>query len=115
MSDYFICPVCGADVPTDALACPECGSDEDTGWSEDTAYDGQNDLVLCYDSQRSKSSTKPEGTDITHKYIGGVGIIPEKSQRCAENSSTDHCQLTGSGDKEDLKVLGKTGVSRYVY
>ena len=23
-----------------ALACPECGSDADTGWSDDTLYDG---------------------------------------------------------------------------
>lgn len=40
MSDYFICPVCGADVPAHAAACPECGSDDETGWSEETAYDG---------------------------------------------------------------------------
>ncbi len=39
MSDYFICPNCGTEVPLKALACPECGSDENTGWSEDTMYD----------------------------------------------------------------------------
>ena len=38
--DYFICSNCGAMVPSRALACPECGSDEQTGWSEDTLYDG---------------------------------------------------------------------------
>jgi hypothetical protein len=38
MSDYFICPHCGAEVPADALACPECGSDDETGWSENAAY-----------------------------------------------------------------------------
>ena len=40
MSDYFICPHCGAEVDIDAVACPACGSDEETGWSEGTAYDG---------------------------------------------------------------------------
>jgi hypothetical protein len=40
MSDYFICPNCGAEVPMRARSCPECGSDENTGWSEDTLYDG---------------------------------------------------------------------------
>ncbi len=40
MSDYFICPNCGAEVPIKSLSCPECGSDEKTGWSEDTMYDG---------------------------------------------------------------------------
>src|SRR5579862_1197739 len=37
--DEFTCPVCGAEVPGNALACPECGADEKTGWSRDTIYD----------------------------------------------------------------------------
>ncbi len=40
MSDYFGCPNCGAEVPIKAKSCPDCGSDENTGWSEDTMYDG---------------------------------------------------------------------------
>lgn len=40
MSGTFICPVCGTEVAVGALVCPECGSDDETGWSEDTAYDG---------------------------------------------------------------------------
>ena len=27
-----ICPVCGEDVPSRALACPECGADHNSGW-----------------------------------------------------------------------------------
>lgn len=38
--DSFICPACGTEVPAGAKACPECGSDEETGWSENTVYDG---------------------------------------------------------------------------
>ncbi len=40
MSDFFICPHCGAEVDIDATVCPECGSDEETGWSDVTVYDG---------------------------------------------------------------------------
>ena len=29
-----ICPVCGEDVPRNALACPECGADHNSGWRE---------------------------------------------------------------------------------
>lgn len=36
----FDCPNCGDPVPPGALACPSCGADEETGWSEDTMYDG---------------------------------------------------------------------------
>jgi hypothetical protein len=36
-----ICPVCGEDVPPQALACPECGADYNSGWREDAeTYDG---------------------------------------------------------------------------
>jgi hypothetical protein len=30
--DWFVCPVCGEEVPAKALACP--------GWSPETEYDG---------------------------------------------------------------------------
>ena len=40
MEDYFICPICGTDLPMNAKVCTECGSDENTGWSEDIMYDG---------------------------------------------------------------------------
>jgi len=29
-----VCPVCGEDVPRDALACPNCGADHNSGWGE---------------------------------------------------------------------------------
>ena len=36
-----VCPVCGEDVPRNALACPECGADHRSGWREDAAsHDG---------------------------------------------------------------------------
>ena len=34
-SAFFECPVCGEDVPFQALVCPECGADAATGWKED--------------------------------------------------------------------------------
>ncbi|MEM1355760.1 MAG: zinc ribbon domain-containing protein [Planctomycetota bacterium] len=37
--DWFACPNCGEEVPTNALSCPACGSDDETGWSEEAAYD----------------------------------------------------------------------------
>lgn len=37
-----ICPVCGEEVPRNALACPECGADHETGWREDADAVGQS-------------------------------------------------------------------------
>ena len=54
MSDYFVCPNCGAEVSLKALSCPECGSDEKTGWSEDTMYDGLD--LPAFEETRDNSS-----------------------------------------------------------
>jgi uncharacterized membrane protein YvbJ len=29
-----VCPVCGEDVPSSALACPACGADHNSGWRQ---------------------------------------------------------------------------------
>jgi hypothetical protein len=35
-----VCPVCGEDVPRNAVACPGCGADHNSGWKEEAAaYD----------------------------------------------------------------------------
>jgi uncharacterized membrane protein YvbJ len=34
------CPNCGEFVPAGASSCKECGSCPDSGWNEDTTYDG---------------------------------------------------------------------------
>jgi len=38
--DTYICPNCGSEVTVGSPSCPGCGSDDNTGWSEDTLYDG---------------------------------------------------------------------------
>jgi hypothetical protein len=36
-----VCPVCGEEVPRNALACRACGADHNSGWRDDAAtYDG---------------------------------------------------------------------------
>jgi uncharacterized membrane protein YvbJ len=30
-----VCPVCGEDISSGALACPECGADHNSGWRQD--------------------------------------------------------------------------------
>ena len=39
-----ICPVCGEEVPRNALACPDCGADHLSGWREDADIYGGADL-----------------------------------------------------------------------
>jgi hypothetical protein len=62
-----VCPVCGEDVPHNALACPQCGADHNSGWKEvaDT-YDGVDlsEHDFNYDDfvkQEFGSQAKPAG------------------------------------------------------
>jgi len=75
-----VCPVCGEDVPRDALACPQCGADDKSGWREDAdTYDGVDlpehhfnygDFVW----QEFGSQAKPAGLK-TIWWIVGIGLI----------------------------------------
>ena len=52
----FPCPNCGAEVRAGSRSCPECGSDEETGWSDDTLYDG---LDLPEPDRRGRDDASP--------------------------------------------------------
>ena len=61
------CPVCGEDVPRNALACPECGADDLSGWRDDADETGGLDLPeeeFDYDDfvkREFGGSAKPQG------------------------------------------------------
>jgi hypothetical protein len=52
------CPVCGCDVPAKAKACPECGACANTGWNEESAYDGL-DLPTPENDRDWEEKTQP--------------------------------------------------------
>jgi hypothetical protein len=72
MPDTFICPVCGTEVDVNAVVCSECGSDDETGWSEDTAYDG---LFLYDDDEDSLSPRRSSKSRPWIKYLIPVVIF----------------------------------------
>ena len=75
-----VCPVCGEDVPRNALACPQCGADHSSGWREDAdTYDGVNLPQHDFDydefvKQEFESQAKPAGIK-TVWWIVGIGLI----------------------------------------
>jgi RNA polymerase subunit RPABC4/transcription elongation factor Spt4 len=65
MSNFFICPNCGAEIPVKSKSCPQCGSDDQTGWSEFTYMDtistpDENEYldILNNEFSENKSSNK---------------------------------------------------------
>ena len=76
-----VCPVCGEEVPRNALACPECGADHNSGWREDAEiYDGVDlgEENFDYDefvkNEFGSSSAKPAGLK-TVWWVAGIILI----------------------------------------
>ncbi|MBC7784954.1 MAG: zinc-ribbon domain-containing protein [Burkholderiales bacterium] len=69
--ESFLCPSCGADVPAGAPACPECGSDDETGWSDQTMYDG---LDLPNEDADDDPDTDPAPTPLG-RFWTGVAVV----------------------------------------
>lgn len=73
MSEPFVCPHCGADVPAGAAACPVCGSDEETGWSEQAEY---AHLFIRDDDYEDSSPSPPGSGQPWRRYVvAAVAII----------------------------------------
>ena len=73
-AEVFSCPACGADVPVNAKACPECGSDEETGWSEETEYDGL-DLPTNDDEDDEMNGDRPRATPWEWAVIAAAVLL----------------------------------------
>jgi hypothetical protein len=75
-----VCPVCGEDVPRNALACRECGADHNTGWRDDAhVHDGLDlpDDEFNYDEfikREFGSSALPPGVK-TVWWITGIILL----------------------------------------
>lgn len=75
-----VCPVCGEEVPSGALACPECGADHNSGWRQDAdSYDGLDLPDEDFDHaefvrREFGSSIKPAGMK-TIWWVTGILII----------------------------------------
>ena len=76
-----VCPVCGEDVPRNALACPECGADHTSGWRENAeTYDGADlgEENFDYDefvrNEFGSSLPKPAGLK-TVWWVTGIVLI----------------------------------------
>lgn len=75
-----VCPVCGEDVPRNALACSECGADERSGWREDAlAHDGTGLAEDEFDYERFAEEefgnpVKPRGLS-TFWWVAAIVVI----------------------------------------
>lgn len=69
--------MCGTDVPSGARACPECGADEETGWSEEAAYEnlGIPDDSFDYDEFVKREFEGEASGDKRRRFWKTAGVI----------------------------------------
>jgi hypothetical protein len=75
-----ICPVCGEEVPRNALACPECGADHQSGWREDAepydAVDLPDEKFDYADFVKREFGSSPKPTETkTIWWITAIALI----------------------------------------
>jgi len=68
MNNSFICPNCGTEVRVGSASCTGCGSDDNTGWSDNTIYDGI-DLPESYE-EHSKFHDKKKNSHLFSVFVG---------------------------------------------
>src|SRR6478735_7368490 len=95
-----VCPVCGEDVPRNALACPECGADHDSGWKEDAEFahlDTGKDEFDYNDFARREfgGNSKPVGIS-TVWWITALVLVVVAVVTLLGGGLLWRCDLTGS-------------------
>src|ERR1700733_11729104 len=71
---------------------------------EETADDGEHDLVFDRDRNRAEQSAQSERARVPHKNLRGRRIEPEKAEAGADQSAADHGELTGAGHEINAKI-----------
>lgn len=75
MSDYQVCPYCGAQIRKKSTVCTSCGSDERTGWSDQTYLDGIDiDFEEQYEDIKSEEFSKKSPV-ISWQTVTGAGLL----------------------------------------
>jgi len=66
------CPVCGEYMEEGAASCQSCGSCQQSGWSEDAAYDG---LDLPVESFGESEGAATKGKSSTKRLVLAAALL----------------------------------------
>ena len=66
---------------------------------ENSADKKEQDFLLDDDGDCAQSSAQRQGTDITHENFRGVRVVPEKTERCADQRATENGEFTDARNR----------------
>jgi hypothetical protein len=97
--------------PWDILNQPTWKMTETAFQHKNPADDAKQDLLLGNDGQRSQGASQRKGPHVSHEYLGGIGIIPEKTDARPDNGAAENGELARSRHIGDLQVTGDLDVA----
>src|SRR5258708_6269642 len=71
---------------------------------EYTSRDDQHEGLMNQDGDNSERSAKCQRTGVTHEYLSGMTIEPEKSQSRADDCRAEDRQFSSPRHVRDLKI-----------
>src|SRR5216683_6966700 len=102
----------------DAPAGPFVGQDLDDDRyrleDEQTADDGQHDLVLGDDGDRAQGAADGERPGVAHEHHGGRRVEPQEAQARADQRGQQHGELARARDVMEIEIVGENGVAHHV-
>src|SRR5216684_5406020 len=102
----------------DAAAGPAIGQDLDDHRhgleDEQTADDGQHDLVLGDDGDRAQGAADGERPGVAHEHHGGRRVEPQEAQTRADQGGKQHGELARARDVMEVEVVGEDGIAHHV-
>src|SRR5579859_5696113 len=74
---------------------------------EDTADEGEQQLLLDDDGDGADGAAESERADVAHEDFGGVGVVPEEADAGADEGAAEDGELAGEGHALELEVVGE--------
>src|SRR5712692_2488258 len=82
--------------------------------NENPAYKKEQNLLLDNHRNDAQRSSKRERTNVAHEHFSGVRVVPQKSQRRADQRPTQDRQLSDARDVLNLKIGSPAIVATHV-
>ncbi len=78
---------------------------------EDAADEGQQQLLADDDGDGADGAAEGERTHVAHEDFGGVGVIPEEADGCADHGAAEDGELGDQRHALQLEVVGEDDVA----
>ena len=73
---------------------------------EDATEDGQQQFLVDNNGQDGDDAANGQATRVAHKYLGGIGVVPEETDERTDGSANEDDQFLRARDIHNIEVTG---------